>query len=367
MLRIPRPEDLRALLRGGQKPRVSLYLTSPESHGFADLEAVQGRWRGLVGRARALLVESGADPAPVLAKLSGSEPGPTDLPHGEWTLALFADASSAHAFALPQRTADACFVGDEPVLLPLLAAARSDLPYRVLVLSTKHVALFEGRRGSLSEVARNGVPASLEEALGGELRKKEDIQHYGFQAGGGTTVYHGQGGASDERSHDLERFHKAVAKAVEKRWAGREDPLVLAADETHAGRFRAVAHLHGLIEQGLHGGSERLPARELHARAWPLVEKVVEGRIAARFEALGRSRAAHRVVEGLQPALEAASAGRVGRLWIGAGAARGGPDPVQAARPIDALVAEVVRHGGEVDVLEPDKLPGETLYAELRA
>ena len=37
MLRSPRTDELRALLRSGEPPRLSFYLTSPESLGFADL------------------------------------------------------------------------------------------------------------------------------------------------------------------------------------------------------------------------------------------------------------------------------------------------------------------------------------------
>lgn len=372
MLHTPTREALRDLLREGAAPFLSLHLAGPESRGFAELEALQGRFRAARARLSVWMRERDATherdasgPARVERELERLQPPLADLPQGPWTFVAFVDARNARAFVLHARQADDLCAGDVPVLLPALGAARRERAYRVLALSNQRVALFEGSGGGLHPSAAEEVPRTLEEALGRELRKKEQLQHHGHPGGSGSTIYHGQGGAPDERHVDLQRFHRTVAKAVEQHWNGREDPLVLVADETHQGRFRALAHLHGLLEEGVHANAAHLDAAALHERCRPLVAAELERRTAASLEQLGHSRRARHVVAGLVSAAEAASTGRVARLWIEEPAPAAEATHVRAPTAADRLVADVLRHGGSVEVLDREQLPAGP-FAELR-
>lgn len=371
MLHTPTVDELRALVREDSHPILSLQVEGPRTRGFPDLDALPVRFRAAHERCERWLREHGHDAEPFLAGLREAQPGLDALPRGPWTYLAFASERGTRAFVAHRSRPDAVCAGDVPVLAAALLAAGHDRGFRVLALSTKRVALFEGDRDELRELQGTGVPESLEAALGSELSKKEELQQHGYRGRAGSTIYHGQGGASDERETDLVRFHRRIARAVEGHWAGREDPLVLVADEAHQGRLRAVASLHGLLEQGVHQNPAALRAPELHDAVWPVVRHEVERRRAERFERLGHARGAGKVVEGLVAAGEHAAEGRVARLWIeptlpGGDGARADEHGVLPTRAEDRVLVDVLRHGGEVELLEA-RSAGETgPFAELR-
>jgi hypothetical protein len=289
------------------------------------------------------------------------------------SVGVFCSSGGLRAFALPITTAESVRVGRGFHLRPLLASARLEGPFRVLGLAANQVAVFDGDARGLRRIHGGGVPASLEDALGSELTDPA-LQLHSSTSDGGAGIFHGHGGASAARATDRERFHHVVAETLQRLWNQRDDPLILAADESHQGRFRKVASLRGLLPTGVTGNPEHMQVSELFERARTLV---FEARAAADHEAARRAAdaLAHgAAVATLEGAVAAAVAGRVLRLWLTPDArverhiepdtgrlveARGDEDA------LDELANIVLARGGYV-LIDADQSTGNVVVAELR-
>ena len=93
----------------------------------------------------------------------------------------------------------------------------------------------------------------------------------GTRAGGGAPVYYAHDVANEERKLDAQRFHHALAAALNARFEGDATPLVLATDATHQAGLRAELRVRGLLVQPLVGSPDHWSVTELHRHAWPLV------------------------------------------------------------------------------------------------
>jgi len=360
---IPSPTDLRALAeRTG--PVLSLCVPVTAS--------IPGRAQNAVRAAR--LVESG------LEKLHGSDLDTEGRKRAEEELGAFvsgfdtpgpltrsrtafwsADAG-LRAFGLPWSEEERVGVAEGPAMRPIVRAARQACRYRVLVLSDKRIELYEGESGRLGRVAEGRMPGSLEEALGAE-RTGSRLQLHSTGGAGGRPLYHGQGGAPDERKIDLERLHQRVARALEEQIGDDRRPLVLAAEARHRPALRdALRRDVGLLEEGVDGNPDALSVSELERRTWPVV---LDQQTSAQVE-LDRARESGGfLISRIPDLVQYATMGRIARLWAperGAIPGRLDPDTASTAPSrldddlIDALIVHVVRKGGEVLVLEDEEL-----------
>ena len=103
-----------------------------------------------------------------------------------------------------------CVVADSFHVRPLVRFHQANRRYFVLVLGQRGVGRWEGTSFGLGPVEVEGLPGSLEEALGAP------VPDPGLQAhsSGSATVYHGRGGPREGREQEVERFFRAVDRAV---------------------------------------------------------------------------------------------------------------------------------------------------------
>jgi hypothetical protein len=373
MLATPVSEDRRA-------PRVSIYLDLPDRPGFPDLRALRTAYEDVVERVAERMAQLG------LGKHETREAGERllelelhagGLPPARGSLAVFlSERRGLSAFVLDRNVGSGGAVGRSYRLRPLLADAQANASYRVLALAINRVALYEGDAHTLRPVERDGVPASLAEALGRELEPPR-IQGHVVGPGASTLIQHGHGAGPDERRVDLDRFHREIASAVARVWSDRRDPLVLFADKSHQGRFHGTARdLSGLLDEGVAGNPDRLSPHEVHRATWPIA--LAHLRRGERCAAdLVRDAVAHGgTVVGLEGAAMAALAGRVVRLWVDR--ARRAPvhvdsqsgalvEPWGDEDAIDEVAAHVVARGGTVVVCDAAEMPSPAgIAAELR-
>ncbi|HBZ69789.1 MAG TPA: hypothetical protein DEP35_08680 [Deltaproteobacteria bacterium] len=368
-------QRLSRVLRASTGPRVSVYLplAPPPDAAQNDLlcrQAVDAARK----RLEALGVES--QEASRRSELIGGslrESAPHAPPRG--TLAGFESGSEVCSLGLVQRLPFLVSVGKRLVLRPLLRALQIEGPYRVLAVSTKRVALFEGDSRGLRRAAQGELPKSLEDALGSETTEKQ-LRLRGTGPSGSAPVYYAHHDASQEQKIDLRRFHHAIAAALNARLTNDAVPLVLASDTTHQGGLRAELRVPGLIEAAATASPDYWTEAELHEHAWPQVERVRASLMSAAPESWERARNTGKGVDLLDDIGAAALAGRVRRLWLdGDRALPGSVDPATGrAVPgapdddvLDALAEIVMSHGGEVRVLTSGALPSATgAAAELR-
>lgn len=371
--------DLHDLLQRREGPLVSIYL--PLQRSFPGAEQNVVRLRHAAGEAAERLAAARIPPSDVQARREQIEAVAlriAGLAHPLDGLAIFQDRTSTQAFLLARAVSDRVVVGETFELRPLLRALHANRRYRVLAVSVNRVALYEGDARGLVDAPRNGVPESLEAALGSEVTEKNLRLRAGGQRGP-TQGYasHGADSAHDERKRDVEQYLAVLATALEERLRGDDDPLVLAGEKTQLAALRSRLHLPGLVTEGVEGNADHLGHAELHARAWPLIQRVIAARDATLADAWERARNHGKTVDLLDDVAAAACAGRVRRLWLAQ--ERRVPGHVDAATShvvedasaqTDALeeLAEIVlRHGGEVCEVEASRMPTRgPVAAELR-
>lgn len=361
---LPDLATLRTWVGAGAGPRATIYLPLQRSFPESQQNAVQ-----LDHAARELeqrLAAAGVpDPGAWAARLRGIE---TDVRRlGAWPAALAAllDAGAQHVVGLHAATPFRVTLASSFALRPLLGALRRASRYRVLAVSAGRVALFEGGPEGVGPEAIPGLPQSLEDALGSETTEKE-LRMRGTRAGGGAPVFYSHGDSRDQRKLDLARFHEALGRALAGHLGDGALPMVLFASDEHQAGLRAAAKIPVLIAEGVEGNPDRLSPAELHAAAWPLVERWLGVREQAGWE---RARNRGKGVDLLDDVGAAAVAGRVRRLWIDAARSIAGRIDPETGRVVagggdddvlDALAEIVVARGGEVIPVAGSSLPSGT-------
>jgi hypothetical protein len=243
--------------------------------------------------------------------------------HDFWThtldgLAVLGGPGLFRVFQIQRPVAELAVVADSLHTKPLRRFLQSVGRYQVLGLSLRKIQLFEGDRDVLDEIdPAPGVPRTMTEALGDELTDPHStVASCGGAGQSSTPMHHGQGGKKDEVQIDMERFCRAIDRAVLKRHSRSSGlPLILAALPEHHHLFRRVSHNPFLMAEGLTINPDSLPIDELQERAWQVVEPQHRTRLAALADGFAAAKANGLGSDGLAEVAQAAS-GRVATLLI---------------------------------------------------
>jgi hypothetical protein len=381
-LRIEGTKDLRRVAGSDAFHKVTVYsrVEGPPTERHANELRLRAAFDGAAERLRARGV-SDDEIETRMGRLEAVRPSLGSLDPSVRAVAWVGDDQGwAHAplvDALPERVV----VAGEFALRPLLRALERDLGFRMLLVSGNRVATFAGNAGGLRPLPVKNLPESLEDALGSRI-EGEGVSYRSDQPVPGRAanapIYHGHGGAPEEREVDRERFAQAVARAIESAWGGDDVPVVLGAEVRTASELRRHLKLPGLLDEEVRGNLDDAPPDELARLAWSVVRSAVEARQTERASGYERARNVGKSMEGDFDAVgEAAVAGRIRRLWVEEDGrcpgrfdwqtGRREDSPDEADDALDGLVAQVLRRGGEVHVVGSGELPdGGPCCAELR-
>jgi hypothetical protein len=374
------PAMERILRSAAPAPCCSLYL--PTHRAGADREQDRVRFRKLLHEVTRLTTEShGADvAADVLA------PAQSLLDNNDfWAttqdgLAVFAAPDLFEVIVLQREVPERAFVADSFHTKPLRRILQSSDRFALLGVSRSSVRLFVGNRDRLDAVAiPDGIPRTIEEALGSELTEPT-LNSAGYGTGArGNAMFHGHGGKSDEVDADTERFFRAVDRAVHEKFSQVNGlPVLLVALGEHHATFRAVSHNPLLLPEGIAINPDAVETDALRAKAWELMEPHFVARLAAHVERFGDHRAHDKGDDDLANVALAAIQGRVRTLLIDADVVLPGtldretgqivtnPETLAGVDDLlDDIAEEVVARGGEVVVVPSDTMPTSTGLAAI--
>jgi hypothetical protein len=271
---------------------------------------------------------------------------------------------------------------------PLLPLLSGNGKFYVLALSQDEVRLFEGTRDTITKVPLEGVPTSLDEALHADDPERDLRFSMMQQSVSGRDVrgqFHGQSGTgqggTEQKDNILRYFHR-VEEGVTDLLDTEEVPLVLAGVDYLLPLYRQTNEYRHLLDEEIHGNPEQWSAKEIHQRAWDIVQPYYtryqdeQAALFRQFQGQGDGRATTHLKEALQAVTE----GRVGALFVALGVQQWGTfDPntftlhVHPERQpndqdlLDWLAVQTYLNGGTVYAVDRSQVPGgETLAAVFR-
>ena len=376
-------------------PCVSIYM--PMQRRFPESQQNAVRFRNLVRDVQEAERRPDIEPLSddMLASLQSLPDDHALWAHPGEALAVFAAPGVFRAFTLPRAVPERAVVANRFHIRPLLRMVQSAERFQVLALNRERVRLLEGNRDALEEVdLAPGVPATIEEALGEQVTEMQShVYSHGTGPAGGEGggrdlrggpkvggVRHGQHAKKDEVDIDIERFFRAVDRAIAEHHSRPSGlPLVLAALAEYHAPFHRLSHNRQLLDAGVEGNPDAMSEDELRERAWQCMEPVYLQRLQLIIDRYGAARGANRGDDALPQVALAAVVGRVDVLLLerdrrveGSMDAATGvlqiADTVEIPAPGDALddLAEaVLRNGGEVIIVPPERMPTTTGLAAI--
>ena len=370
---------LKPLLEDYPAPCLSLY--QPTYRQFPDSQQNPVRYKNLLRELKNALQQKYRDAAAgdLLQSFEALAADGDFWAHPQDGIAVLGARGLFHVEKVQRPVPELVVVNDHLYLKPLVRVFQSEDTYQILALDRSEVKLYQGNRYVLDEIVMApSVPRTIEEALGPAvaipgMQNKGDYGRAPARANAPTgAMFHGHGGKMDEPRLDMERFFRAVDRAITEAHSKPSTlPLILAALPEYHSHFRDVSHNPYLLDEGIQANALTLDAAELREQAWRLMEPRYHARLQALLDAYHAAAARGLATDDLTHALEFATDGRVGTLLVegdrripgrieGRMPRHADRDEAGAGDILDDLAERVLKTGGQVIVAPKGSMPSGT-------
>lgn len=371
---VPVIQRLQPLLKDLPSPCLSLY--QPTFRQFPDSQQNPVRYRNLVRDLESALEQKHRNGsfAALIEPFRALGEDTAFWAHPQDGIAVFAAPGFSHVEKLQRTVPELIVVNDHIHMKPLIRVFQSEDTYQVLALDRSGVKLYQGNRYVLDEVVMApSVPRTIEQALGPNVSVQGVERAAPSSPGrGGPSVQgvHGHGSKTDEVRLDMERFFRAVDRAITEAHSMPSTlPLILAALPEYHTHFHEISHNPYLLEDGIHTNAVALSPAEIREQAWRLMEPRYHARLQQLIDMYHAARARGLATDDLTHAIEFATDGRVGTVLLEAD--RRIPGHVEGHIPhranrdepgdiLDDLAERVLKTGGQVIVAPRGSMPSDT-------
>lgn len=297
-------------------------------------------------------------------------------------LAIFIDSDETRTYRLPINFNELVYTGRQFHIKPLLPMLSGDGQFFLLAISQNSVRLLQGTRYTVETIDLDNVPTSMAEALWFEEPERTLQWHTSTQSPQGMrespAVYHGQGAVENDTKETILRYFQRVDRALEDLLQNGKQPLVLAGVDYLLPIYQQANTYPYLVDEGIEGNPDDQSAKELHQRAWKVVEPIFRAKqqdAFARYEELtgkGSGDASNK----LEEVVKAAAYGRVGTLFVATGVQHWGVykedsvvihDQFHSGDKdlLDLAATHTIKNGGIVYVLPAEQVPGDNDLAAI--
>ena len=193
-------------------------------------------------------------------------------------LAIFLDEDGGfEQYQLSQQFPELTVVAHRFHVKPLLRAVQQDDQYCLLAVSQNAVRFLEGSRNGLSARPIENLPESLQAVVRGDHQKGFNLHSFRVRTRGtDTAVPHGH--LESNQEHELTRYFKIINEAIDDVLNQDGRPLVFAGVDELFPYFRDATENANLVDERVSGNPDALNDDELHEKAWPLVEQILDRR-----------------------------------------------------------------------------------------
>lgn len=252
--------------------------------------------------------------------------------HQKEGLALFRSEDMFRWFQVPVTLEEGCYVEQNPIVRPLVAAVSTLDDFFILCLSQGKMRLVHATLQGVEEIDLEplDIPLNLDEALRYDNLEQPDMDHWvttnpgaaavaSRNAGQNESTMPGHGAEGEEQKRQLARYFHMVEKGIAKLLRGYRTPMILAGVEYLHPIYRDISDYEPILDQGIEGNADGLRAEELQQKAVPIFEQHMERRFDAMSERYGDLAAHGRGSSDLADILSAAHEGRIEYLFMAEG------------------------------------------------
>lgn len=281
-------------------------------------------------------------------------------------LALFADSDGYEYYHLSNETTDATYIEKRFIVSPLVLMQSLEIDFYVLDINMTKPRLLQSSNGTLEEILLDRMPGSFEETA---EREEYQTQRQNMAAPRGSTAdnrIHGHG-PEDALQHDINLYATFITKAVDEYLEGDNLPLLLVGEESRVGNLRPHLKYSSLLPQSVDGNFESATPQVLYNAVIGAVKAYASTYLDTLVHKFMSSPPAL-VVMGLDEITEAASRGRVERMYVPA--YRRTTDSVRPGNSestvlqisvdiaaIESVIRSVLAQSGEVQAVEVGAYP----------
>jgi hypothetical protein len=380
-------KDIRELIETSGAWSVSLYM--PTHRVGREQQQDPIRLKNLFVQAKEMLSDYGADKSEVQEMMRPVQSMITDTDfwqHQSEGLAVLLSTDFSRTFRLPASFDELIMVSKNFHIKPLLPLLNENGQFYILAVSLNSIRLFLGNRDFITEVETPDMPTNMDEALYMDDPEEHLDFHTGTRNPGSPgkqpAMFHGQGKQSDNNEKNILRYFQYVNDGLKKLLDNESTPLVLASVDYLLPIYHNANSHSGLLTDGLTGNPDEMSAKELHQRAWKLIEPIFsENKLKAikQFKQL-HGKQSDRVAAELKTVVKAAKYGQVDTLFVPLSIHRWGRFEQEGDRVkldekpsrenedlLNFAAAQTILNAGQVYALQPEDMPGgEDLAAILR-
>lgn len=372
-------ETLQKILTARSEWSISLYM--PAQRRARETEQNPIRFKNLLKETENRLLDKGVQASDINDMLKA--PRSLQESYAFWQhqsdgLAMFFSQEDFHIFRLPVTFKEAVFVTDRFHIKPLLPLLNSDGTFHILAMSQNQVRLFVGTRQTVDEIDLLETPDTLSESYPDDWPKQKfQFQTMGSGGGGHAATTHAHATGTDLAVR-LKKWFRTIDKEVAQLLSDTRSPLVLAGVETLFPVYTEVNSYPNLVGEGIAGNPDEMNAKDLHAKAWAIVEPIFTKERATNMAKFLQLAGTGKTTTSVPEALLAAHRGQVETLFVALGVQAWGTfDPetekVQLSETqqagdedlLDLAAGKTLVKGGSVFALSPQEIPDKALVGAL--
>jgi hypothetical protein len=292
-------------------------------------------------------------------------------------LAILANPHKCIVYKVQKPVQELAVVADTPHIKPLIRVFQSTDKYQMLCLSRSKFSLYEGNRYGFEEIEINPeIPRTMEEVLGTE-HTESYLTQGSFSSAGGSGIYYGYGG-KEEADLDAAKYFRYIDKLVRDNYSKRsQEPLILVSLAENQGLFRKISHNQYLLAEGIEGSCDSWAMEGLKEKAWEITLPIFLEKTTKLLDSFEKAKADLTGSADLAQVVAAAVENRVAILLLESDRIIPGKINYDSGEIIaedvtaldtdilDDLAKLVLKYRGEVVVLPPEKMPGNTGLAAI--
>lgn len=230
------------------------------------------------------------------------------------SLAILGDEEECIVYKLPVNVKSLAIVSDSYYIKPLLRSFQSYGHYHVLGLNRDNFVLYEADRYGIYPIPVAEKDSTMEGVLGTE----KTAPHLSVASiGGDQSMYHGHGGAKDERKVDQDKFFRHVDTFILENYSKMHKiPLILVSPDEHQGEFRKLSKNSYLIDEGIKIDGDSLDKKSLYEKVQDVMQELFKKELKERMDSFAEAHAKDLGSDDLVQIGRAIAEGRVATLYL---------------------------------------------------